>query len=124
MAMTGGPEGVFVEFSEVIERHSAGLTLDSAAQRIVERLLVSASLEIQLSPEQEQAQRLQDAVSALEPVAAQLSAELRAQGTAWVSGDLMAELLRPYCPLPPFCYGDQEAEAISFLAPAGQAAGS
>lgn len=122
MAMTGGPAGVFVEFIEVVERYSAGLTLDPAAERIVERLLVSASLEIQLAPEPEHAQRLRAAVTALELVAEQLAAEVRARQLAWVSGDLLAELLRPFCPLPPFCYGDQEADALGFLSPAGTVA--
>jgi hypothetical protein len=122
MAMTGGPEGVFIEFSEVVERHAAGLTLDRAAQEIVERLLLSASLEIQLAAEEEQLERLEAAAAALEPVAAQLAGEIRARGLTWVSGDLLAELLRPYCPLPPFCYGDEEAEPIGVSAPAGTVA--
>jgi hypothetical protein len=122
MAMTGGPEGVFIEFSEVVERHTAGLTLDRAAQEIVERLLLSASLEIQLAAEEEQLERLEAAVTALEPVAAQLAGEVRDRGLTWVSGDLLAELLRPFCPLPPFCYGDEEAEPLGLSAPAGTVA--
>jgi hypothetical protein len=122
MAMTGGPEGVFVELSEVVDRYSAGLTLDRAAQEIVERLLLSASLEIQLAAEDEQVERLEAAVAALEPVAAQLAVELRTRGLSFLSGDLLAELLRPFCPLPPFCYGDQEAEALGLSAPAGTVA--
>jgi hypothetical protein len=122
MAMTGGPEGVFIEFSEVVERHAAGLTLDRAAQEIVERLLLSASLEIQLAAEEEQLERLEAAMEALEPVAAQLAGEVRARGLTWVSGDLLAELLRPFCPMPPFCYGDEEAEPLGVSAPAGTVA--
>jgi hypothetical protein len=122
MAMTGGPEGVFIEFSEVVERHAAGLTLDRAAQEIVERLLLSASLEIQLAAEEEQLERLETAVAALEPVAAHLAGEVRGRGLTWVSGDLLAELLRPFCPMPPFCYGDEEAEPLGVSAPAGTVA--
>lgn len=122
MAMTGGPEGVFVEFIEVVQRNSAGLTLDAAAEQIVERLLLSASLEIQLSADEEQLERLEAAVAALEPVAAQLADEVRSRGLTWVSGDLLAELLRPFCPLPPFCYGDEDADALGSAAPAGTVA--
>jgi hypothetical protein len=96
------------EFTEIVNRHTEGLALTPEAHRVISALLRRGSAAIEATPAEERGDALQEAVQRLEPVVFDIAEEFRSRGVQTVDAPALTELMRLRCPLPPFCYGEED----------------
>jgi hypothetical protein len=98
------PDDVDPEVWAVVEPVLGAYRFDESAVSMIRQTLARGSNAFARFPVDERDERRARALEDLERVVDAIDRELRGYDSPVVSGVVLVELMRPHCPLAPFCY--------------------
>jgi hypothetical protein len=102
---TTGDERVPVvpALQEAVAERTAGLRFEPGAEALIREWLENASTAARPDPPPQVVEWLLDLML---PVVEQIVAQVRAADVTVVDATLLTALAAPFCPMPPFCFGE------------------
>jgi hypothetical protein len=107
MTMAGEPQRIHPLFLRNFEEHTAGLTFEPSARRLVMRVLTRGSQAFRDTEQPERDSGFQEAAARLDAAMSTIADELVSRGITQVDEAGLSLLMQAQCPLPPFCYGPE-----------------